>query len=72
MCFSTAYNSDHVIRELYLADKYGKPMIPVEIETCTLGEDFEYFLSGLEFIPYKPVDRCVRVIIHRLQKFSGS
>lgn len=67
MCSSTAYGSDHVVRELYLADKYRKPMIPVEMETCTLSEDFEYFFSGLEFIPYKPIDRCVQVIIHRLQ-----
>jgi hypothetical protein len=43
MCSPTAYRSDHVVRELYLADKYGKPMIPVEIEPDALPEDFEYF-----------------------------
>jgi hypothetical protein len=70
MCSPTAYRSDHVVRELYLADKYGKTMIPVEIEPDALPEDFEYFFSGLDVVPAKPVDRCVQAIMRRLQSIG--
>lgn len=68
MCSSTAYDSDHVVRELYLADKYRKPMIPVEIERATPTVDFEYFFSGLDFVPAQPAERCVRAIVQRLDE----
>jgi hypothetical protein len=66
MCSSHAYQSDQVVRELYLADKYKKPMIPVEIEPGTPTEEFEYFFSGLFLVPAIPTKECVRVIMRRL------
>ena len=66
MCSSTAYASDHVVRELYLADKYDKPMIPVRLENALPTADFEYFFSGLDFVSCDPRDQCIAAIQHRL------
>ena len=66
MCSSTAYASDHVVRELYLADKYDKPMIPVRLEDALPTADFEYFFSGLDFVSCDPRDQCIAAIQHRL------
>jgi hypothetical protein len=66
MCSAAAYQSDHVVRELYLADRYKKPIIPVEIEPCSPTEDFEYFFSGFDFVPAIPTEECVQAIMRRL------
>lgn len=70
MCSASAYSSDHVVRELYLADKYRKPMIPVELEPGPPAADFEYFFSGLAFVPARSAERCVQAILLRLDKTS--
>ncbi|MEO0551081.1 MAG: TIR domain-containing protein [Pseudomonadota bacterium] len=41
----TSIDSDHVRREMYLADKYSKPLILINLDNTTLPEDFDYFLS---------------------------
>ena len=71
MCSSTAYASDHVVRELYLADKYDKPMIPVRLEDVLPTADFEYFFSGLDFVPCDPRDQCIAAIQHRMIAIVG-
>jgi hypothetical protein len=50
MCSAHAFESDHVKREVYLADRYKKPLLPVFIEPAELPEDFEYFFAGLQWL----------------------
>ncbi|ANP47454.1 toll/interleukin-1 receptor domain-containing protein [Candidatus Viadribacter manganicus] len=48
MCSQAAFESDHVKREIYLADRYKKRLVPVFIEHATPPEDFEYFFAGVQ------------------------
>lgn len=50
MCSSAAFESDHVKREVYLADRYKKRMVPVFIEDAQPPEDFEYFFAGVQWL----------------------
>ena len=50
MCSAHAFESDHVKREVYLADRYKKPMLPVFLEAATMPEDFEYFFTGVQWL----------------------
>ena len=50
MCSKHAFESDHVKRELYLADRYKKPMKPVFLEAAQPPEDFEYFFAGVQWL----------------------
>lgn len=48
MCSKAAFESDHVKREIYLADRYRKKLVPVFIEQADPPEDFEYFFAGVQ------------------------
>jgi len=48
MCSQAAFESDHVKREIYLADRYKKKLVPVFIEAAEPPEDFEYFFAGVQ------------------------
>ncbi len=48
MCSKAAFESDHVKREVYLADRYRKRLAPVYIEQAEPPEDFEYFFAGVQ------------------------
>lgn len=48
MCSQAAFESDHVKREIYLADRYKKKLVPVFIEQADPPEDFEYFFAGVQ------------------------
>lgn len=48
MCSQAAFESDHVKREIYLADRYRKKLVPVFIEQADPPEDFEYFFAGVQ------------------------
>ena len=48
MCSQAAFESDHVKREIYLADRYKKKLTPVFIEAAEPPEDFEYFFAGVQ------------------------
>lgn len=48
MCSAQAFRSDHVKREVYLADKYKKPIVPIFVEPVEPPDDFEYFLAGVQ------------------------
>lgn len=48
MCSKDAFESDHVKREIYLADRYKKRLLPVYIEQAEAPEDFEYFFAGVQ------------------------
>jgi len=48
MCSQAAFESDHVKREIYLADRYKKKLMPVFLEQVEAPEDFEYFFAGVQ------------------------
>jgi hypothetical protein len=48
MCSKAAFESDHVKREVYLADRYKKKLAPVFVEAAEPPEDFEYFFAGVQ------------------------
>jgi len=48
MCSKAAFESDHVKREIYLADRYQKKLTPVFLEQAEPPEDFEYFFAGVQ------------------------
>jgi hypothetical protein len=48
MCSKAAFESDHIKREIYLADRYRKKLMPVFIEQAEPPEDFEYFFAGVQ------------------------
>lgn len=50
MCSKSAFESDHVKREVYLADRYRRKLIPVFIEDAEPPEDFEYFFAGVQHL----------------------
>lgn len=50
MCSKAAFESDHVKREIYLADRYQKQLVPVFIEQAEPPEDFEYFFAGVQML----------------------
>jgi len=50
MCSKAAFESDHVKREIYLADRYRKKVLPVFIEAVEPPEDFEYFFAGVQHL----------------------
>jgi hypothetical protein len=50
MCSKAAFESDHVKREIYLADRYQKRLVPVFIEHAEPPEDFEYFFAGVQML----------------------
>ncbi|MDP3491856.1 MAG: toll/interleukin-1 receptor domain-containing protein [Hyphomonadaceae bacterium] len=50
MCSPNAFESDHIKREVYLADRYKKRMLPVFIADATPPEDFEYFFAGVQWL----------------------
>jgi hypothetical protein len=50
MCSKAAFESDHVKREIYLADRYKKRLLPVFVEAAEPPEDFEYFFAGVQHL----------------------
>ena len=50
MCSQAAFESDHVKREIYLADRYKKRLVPVFVENAQPPEDFEYFFAGVQWL----------------------
>lgn len=50
MCSPSAFESDHIKREVYLADRYKKPMLPVFIAEAKPPEDFEYFFASVQWL----------------------
>lgn len=50
MCSKAAFESDHVKREIYLADRYHKKLAPIFLEDVEPPEDFEYFFAGVQFL----------------------
>jgi TIR domain len=54
MCSDNAFQSDEVVREIYVAGKARKPFVAFFLDRDpdqSLPDDFEYFLSGFPFVP---------------------
>lgn len=60
MCSAQSFASDHVRREIYLADKYDKPILPVLLDTATMPEDIEYFLIDRQFLDMTNIEETAR------------
>ncbi len=50
MCSERAFESDHIKREIYLADRYKKTLLPIFLEPAQPPEDFEYFFAGVQWL----------------------
>ena len=46
MCSEAAFKSDHVIRELYLAADFKKPLIAILLDTSEIPDEAKYFVTG--------------------------
>lgn len=60
MCSAQSFASDHVRREIYLADKYDKPILPVKLDGAIMPEDIEYFLIDRQFLDMTNVDNSAK------------
>lgn len=56
-------SSTHVLRELGLAEKYGKPIRPVILNECELRPELEYQLQGLHWTKFSETYEFVRSIV---------
>ncbi len=64
MCSAEAFQSDNVRREIYIADKYKRKLLPVRLDFAEMPEDFEYFLidrQWLDLTAVDPVERAARL-----------
>ncbi|MEQ9507393.1 MAG: toll/interleukin-1 receptor domain-containing protein [Hyphomonas sp.] len=64
MCTAEAFQSDNVRREIYIANKYKRKMLPVRLDFAEMPEDFEYFLidrQWLDLTAIDPAERAVRL-----------
>lgn len=50
MCSAASFASDHVRREVYLADKYRKTLMPVRLDRAQIPEDIEYFVVDRQWV----------------------
>ena len=51
MCSRNAFQSDHVIRELYVAGDYKKPFIAFQLDQSEFPDEVQYFVSGFPRLP---------------------
>lgn len=64
MCSAEAFQSDNVRREIYIADKYKRKLLPVRLDFAPMPEDFEYFLidrQWLDLSTANPAERADRL-----------
>lgn len=65
MCSAQAFESDHVKREVYLADRYKRRLLPVYLDEAPPPEDFEYFFADLQpvrLVGVADADRPKRIL----------
>ena len=56
MCSQSAFASDHVIREVYVAGDYKKPFIAFQLDPTEFPDEILYFVSGFPRIPVAKID----------------
>jgi hypothetical protein len=64
MCTAEAFQSDTVRREIYIADKYKRKLLPVRLDFAQMPGDFEYFLNDrqwLDLTATDPEERAIRL-----------
>lgn len=64
MCSAESFQSDNVRREIYIADKYKRKLLPVRLDFAEMPEDFEYFLidrQWLDLTTVEPAERALRL-----------
>jgi hypothetical protein len=62
MCSAEAFQSDNVRREIYIADKYKRKLLPVRLDFAEMPEDFEYFLIDRQWLDLTAVDPAERAL----------
>jgi len=62
MCSAEAFQSDNVRREIYIADKYKRKLLPVRLDFAEMPEDFEYFLIDRQWLDLTAVDPAERAM----------
>ena len=62
MCTAEAFQSDNVRRELYIADKYKRKLLPVRLDFAQVPGDFEYFLNDRQWLDLTATDPGERAI----------
>lgn len=50
MCSQRAFQSPHVLREVYLAGHFRKPLVPVFLEEAEPPDDFLYHFAGVQHL----------------------
>jgi len=60
MCSAASFASDHVRREVYLADKYRKALMPVRLDRAEMPEDIEYFVVDRQWVDLADVPEGAR------------
>jgi len=64
MCSAEAFQSDTVRREIYIADKYKRKLLPVRLDFAQMPGDFQYFLidrQWLDLTATDPEERAIRL-----------
>lgn len=62
MCSAEAFQSDNVRREIYIADKYKRKLLPVRLDFAEMPEDFEYFLIDRQWLDLTAADPAERAV----------
>jgi hypothetical protein len=62
MCSVESFQSDNVRREVYIADKYKRKLLPVRLDSAEMPADFEYFLIDRQWLDLTTADEAERVI----------
>ncbi len=60
MCSVEAFQSDNVRREVYIADKYKRKLLPVRLDSAEMPADFEYFLIDRQWLDLTTADEAER------------
>lgn len=50
MCSAQSYESNNVRREVYLANKYEKAMVPILLDDAKMPDDIEFFLVDTQWL----------------------
>lgn len=48
MCSPAAFQSDRVKREVFLADRHRRPVLPIFVKPASTPQDFEFFFAGAQ------------------------
>ncbi len=62
MCSVEAFQSDNVRREVYIADKYKRKLLPVRLDSAEMPADFEYFLIDRQWLDLSSADETERAL----------